>query len=87
MELEFERLGQLPEAQQSAVLRRWIAEVSLDAGAAAQAHLDAGRPIYYCEDDTPEGLVVREMPSGQRDLVKMVDGVETVIRELAATRV
>ncbi|KLA50005.1 hypothetical protein XEUV683_05840 [Xanthomonas euvesicatoria] len=36
--------------------------------------LAAGEPIYYFEDDTPEGLVIRESPDGTRVLVAYRDG-------------
>lgn len=42
------------------------------AGAAAEAHLRAGRAIYYSEPGTPEGLMIREMPDGQKCLVRIV---------------
>lgn len=45
-----------------------------DDGAAGQEHLDAGRPIYYCEDSYPDELV-RKWPDSQRELVKLdLDG-------------
>jgi len=43
-----------------------------DDGAAAQRHLEAGRPIYYAEDDTPEGLLIKEYPNGRRELVRPI---------------
>ena len=41
-----------------------------DNGAAARSHLNAGRPIYFGEIDTPTGLVVKEYPDGRKDLVR-----------------
>lgn len=41
-----------------------------DDGAAANEHLDAGRAIYYIEDVTPKGFLVKEHPSGRRELVR-----------------
>lgn len=39
-----------------------------DDGRAAQAHLDAGHPIYYCEDEYPDEMV-RKWPDGKLELV------------------
>jgi hypothetical protein len=43
-----------------------------DDGAAAKAHLAAGRPIYYCEDAYPDEMV-RKWPDGRRELVKVTE--------------
>lgn len=45
-------------------------ELMEDDGAAARAHLEAGRAIYYIEPTTPDGLIVREHPGGRRELVR-----------------
>lgn len=42
-----------------------------DDGAEARNTLAAGRPIYYTEPSTPPGLVVRESPGGQKDLLRV----------------
>lgn len=39
-----------------------------DDGQAAQAHLDAGKPIYYCEKKYPDEMV-RKWPDGHLELV------------------
>ena len=58
-----------------------------DDGAAARAHLDAGRPIYYGEIDTPTGLVVKEYPDGRKDLVRFDEqGEHCVICNVAGSR-
>lgn len=31
-----------------------------DDGAAARSHLEAGFPIYYSEDDTPDDAIIKE---------------------------
>jgi hypothetical protein len=41
-----------------------------DDGAAAKEHLDAGRAIYYIENATPKGFLVKEHPNGRRELVR-----------------
>jgi hypothetical protein len=43
-----------------------------DDGAAAKAHLAAGRPIYYCEDAYPDEIV-RKWFDGRRELVKVTE--------------
>ncbi|WP_420962420.1 hypothetical protein [Brucella sp. IR073] len=53
-----------------------------DDGAAALEHLKAGFPIYYIEDDTPEGLLVKEYPDGRRELVRFDEAGDEVIRPL-----
>lgn len=53
-----------------------------DDGAAAQEHLRAGFPIYYVEDDTPPGLLVKEHPGGRRELVRFDEAGDHVIRAL-----
>ncbi|MCF8482189.1 MAG: hypothetical protein K9H25_17330 [Rhodospirillum sp.] len=53
-----------------------------DDGAAAQEHLDAGFPIYYAEEGTPEGLLIKEHPDGRRELVRVVGEDDEVIRIL-----
>lgn len=54
-----------------------------DDGAAARSHLDAGRPIYYGEKDTPPGLVVKEYPDGRRELVRFDHMGEHRVRDAA----
>lgn len=46
-----------------------------DDGAAARSHLEAGRPIYYCPDDSNDAIV-REWPDGRKDLVDVSDAGE-----------
>lgn len=42
-----------------------------DRGNAARAHLEAGRPIHYVEETTPDGHVIREHPDGRRELLRV----------------
>lgn len=53
-----------------------------DDGAAAKEHLQAGFPIYYAKDDTPAGLLIKEHPSGRRELVRFDRAGDEVIRAL-----
>jgi hypothetical protein len=43
-----------------------------DDGAAARSHLEAGRPIYYCDDAVPSRMV-REWPNGHKEIVQVMD--------------
>jgi|TARA_R110000796_G_scaffold151947_1_gene268425 hypothetical protein len=49
---------------------------------AARARLAAGYPIYYSEDDTPAGLVIKKHPDGRRELVRCDPAGDEVIRVL-----
>ena len=50
--------------------RELVQATRMGDGSAAQEALDAGLHIYYVEDDTPEGLLIKEYPSGRRELVR-----------------
>lgn len=51
-----------------------------DGGRAADDHLRSGFPIYYAEDDTPSGMMIKEHPDGRRELVSGYGESEQVIR-------
>ena len=53
-----------------------------DGDLAAREHLAAGRPIYYWEEDTPEGLAIKKYPDGRRELVRQGRHGDEVIRAL-----
>lgn len=56
--------------------------LAYDDGQAAKQHLAAGRPIYYGDDQYPEGLI-RKYPDGHKQLVSVgMDGEIHVIRNL-----
>ncbi|AVZ26819.1 hypothetical protein ZMO1_ZMOp33x001 (plasmid) [Zymomonas mobilis subsp. mobilis ZM4 = ATCC 31821] len=59
-----------------------VIAASYDDGAAAQEHLEAGFPVYYIEDDTPEGLLIKEYPDGHRELVRFNETGDEVIKIL-----
>jgi hypothetical protein len=42
----------------------------------------AGFAVYYIDDDTPSGLVIKEFPDGRRQLVRGAGASQTVIRDL-----
>ena len=53
-----------------------------DDGLAAKQHLTAGRPIYYQDDQFPEGLI-RKYPDGHKQLVAVgADATISVIKDL-----
>ncbi|MDR6493175.1 hypothetical protein J2797_003071 [Paraburkholderia terricola] len=47
-----------------------LAQLDLDDGSAALAHLAAGRPVYFHDRDTPTDLVTKLFPDGTRQLVR-----------------
>ena len=51
-----------------------------DGDFAAREHLAAGRPIYYWEEDTPDGLAIKKYPDGRRELVRQGRGGDEVVR-------
>ncbi|MAO54723.1 MAG: hypothetical protein CMM61_03370 [Rhodospirillaceae bacterium] len=53
-----------------------------DDDTAARERLAAGFPIYYSEDDTPDGLVIKRHPCGRRELVRCDPAGDQVIRVL-----
>lgn len=64
---QLENMNQLEAKTFYTVLESVLAN---DDGAAAKAHLAAGRPIYYCEDRYPDAMV-RKWPDGRRELVNV----------------
>ena len=60
-----------------------ILESDSDDDQAAKSHLAAGRSIYYCKDDYPDGMI-REWPDGRRELVAIaLDGTITIVKTAA----
>lgn len=57
-------------------------ELDDDDGHAAREHLEAGRSIYYAEDDTPPGHVIKHYPDGRRELIQMERDVDHFVRAL-----
>lgn len=56
--------------------------VERDGDLAAREHLAAGRTIYYGENDTPDGLLIKEHPDGRRELVRHNRDGDEVVRPL-----
>ena len=67
LELTVENLDKMNPEEEQQFWELFEKELAHDDGAAAQAHLDAGRPIYYREDGI-EGCI-REWPGGRREIV------------------
>ena len=53
-----------------------------DGDLAAREHLAAGRPVYYADDDTPDGLLIKKHPDGRRELVRYRRNGDEVVRAL-----
>ncbi len=70
------------EDPNDAILRDLINAAKHDDGAAANEHLNAGFPIYYSEDNTPADLLIKEYPSGKRELVRVNGKVDEVVRTI-----
>ena len=51
-----------------------------DGDFAVREHLAAGRPVYYTDDDTPEGLLIKKYPDGRRELVRYFREGDEVVR-------
>lgn len=49
---------------------------------AIRALLADGVPIYYEDDDTPEGLLIKQYQDGRRELVRFRRGGDEVIAVL-----
>jgi hypothetical protein len=83
MILTVEPLNKMTPTEDEAFWASFEAELAHDDGAEAARHLAAGNPIYFCEPDTPENLVIKEYPDGRRELVSFdLDG-EKVVRTAA----
>lgn len=50
--------------------------------AEAEHALAMGAPIYYIEEDTPENLLIKEYPSGRKELIIMKDTGEEVVQKI-----
>ena len=59
-----------------------LIDILKDDGSAAKAMLAANQPIFYAEDDTPNGLFVKEYPDGRREWVRYNESVLEVVRIL-----
>jgi len=64
--------------------RQFEAAIRRDDGSVAQAHLDAGRPVYQQADDSPDDLIEKIYPDGHRQLVRFDLTGEHLVSELAS---
>ena len=60
----------------------FIAGLESEDDFAVRELLAAGWPVYYVEDDTPPGVVVKEYPDGRRQWVSGAGASERVVRDL-----
>jgi hypothetical protein len=68
-----------PAAEFEAELIAWLENPD---DFAVRELLAEGWPAYYIEDDTPDGLVVKEHPGGRKQWVRGAGANERVIRDL-----
>lgn len=81
-QLDFANVDTMPAARQNAFWNAVEYQLSQDDGRAAREHLEAGKPIFYCEDQYPSE-VIRHWPDGKRDLGIVTDtGDFKVVRVL-----
>ncbi|ETF02178.1 hypothetical protein W822_15780 [Advenella kashmirensis W13003] len=85
MEMKLENLEAMTDVEERVFWRMFDVQLVRDDGAAARGHLQAGRPVYYREDTTPSGLVIKEFPNGRRELVRFVNGVEQTVNNASVT--
>lgn len=82
MALPIERLDRMMPIEERQFWKVFERVLSNDDGQAAQSHLSAGRPIYYCDDRYPDDFI-RKWPDGRRELIAVDDtGKVSVIRPL-----
>jgi len=60
----------------------FIAGLESEDDFAVRELLAAGWPVYYAEDDTPPGTVIKLHPDGRRQLVRGWGADEEVVRDL-----
>ena len=80
--MSLENLEHMTPDEEKRFFRLFARQLATDDGAEARSHLEAGLPIYYCDDDTPDGLVKRLYPDGRLELVDFVLDELRVVRVL-----
>jgi hypothetical protein len=83
MQSSIENLDKMDDAEERAFWAEFGADLARDDGRAAKEHLAAGFPIYFREDNTPKGLIIKQHPDGRRELVSFHQGVERVVQAAA----
>ena len=74
-------LDKMSEREERAFWACFLRALRRDAEHAAQEHLLAGNPVYFCDDSVPCGII-RQWPEGQMDLVHVDEnGHVTVLEE------
>jgi hypothetical protein len=77
MDCDFERLCELDDHAFDVLVTRAF---RLPDGLAAQEHLRAGRPIFYCDDEFGDDDIIREWPDGSRELVTVDEDGKVTVR-------
>lgn len=74
-QLDLATVDALPPPNQRAFWNALEYQLSQDDGRAAREHLEAGRPVFYCDEKYPSEII-REWPDGKRDLGIVTPGGE-----------
>ncbi|MGE4339219.1 MAG: hypothetical protein AB7E55_25075 [Pigmentiphaga sp.] len=80
-DLDFSKLDTMTGEEEARFMDAFTQALTSDDGGAVQAHLRAGRAVYYRDADYADG-VIKELPSGEHQLVHLVDGAEVLERQL-----
>lgn len=83
MKMSIENLDKMTDAEERTFWTVFGADLAHDDGQAARDHLAAGLPIYFRDDSTPEGLVIKQYADGRRVLVSFDQGGERFVRDAA----
>ncbi|EGY28281.1 hypothetical protein Rin_00017730 [Candidatus Regiella insecticola 5.15] len=83
MKLQLENLDNMTSAQENVFMTLFGDELACDDGAESRKHLSAGEPVYYRQQDTPAGMIIKEYPAGRKELVSFVTGVERFVEIIA----
>lgn len=77
-------IDQMSPAEEQLFWEQFETAIQHDDGSAAQAHLDAGRPIYQQTDDFHNDLIEKVFPDGRRQLVSFDLAGEHLVSEFAS---
>ncbi|WP_207462420.1 hypothetical protein [Azospirillum sp. SYSU D00513] len=82
MDLSIENLDRMSPEEERQFMERFDAMLAEEDDSAAREHLAAGQPIYYREQDTPPGHVIKKHSDGRKDLVDFSTGEERFVAPL-----
>lgn len=83
MNMDLSHLAKMTPSDEARFFTVFDRQLEHDAGEAARASLLSGVPIYYAEQNTPEGCVIKEYPDGRKELVSFMTGTEKVVEAQA----